>query len=371
MIDLPSSDVESPWISPVQQPGEKTWIFPITKIGCESARVHLSDVNLDSNSHLLVYGLTGERRLGVEKFTGKGGRNGKVYTHRVWAKRLILKLSGMNTNSSFTIRYVHYGDCEVVDGESANASKVVPGVCGKNNWRNAICYVKEYPETYRLASGVVKLIFVVDKSAYVCTGFKISDDGRFMTNWHCLGTQEVVETAEILDHYDSTSCEKDIGKARRTLNGQNLVWTSGSDDLDSSIFSVKEKEKAEYIPCLSLSRKNPDIGQRIDIIEHPEGKLKKITIKSDEDKGGYCTIDKYEGPYTFKNYWCYKCDMTQGASGSPVFDYKSGSVIGLNSFIINDCPNFGTKMTKIRKKAGENVGSCSSGNSILINFNFG
>jgi V8-like Glu-specific endopeptidase len=359
VLDLPSSNVESPWISQDQQQGERAWIFPISKKGCKSARVHLSDVNLDNNSHFLVYGQSGDQRLGVEKFTGKGGRNGNVYTHRVWAEKLVLNLFQAETNSSFTIRYVHYGDCDIVDKEKANVPRVVPGVCGKNNWKNAICYIQDDPETYRLASSVVKLLFVVKKEAYVCSGFKISDDDRFMTNWHCLGTQQVVETAEVLDHYDSTSCEKDNGRARRTLNGDSLIWTSGSDDYDVTIFSVKDKKEAEYIPCLVLSDKNPNIGQRIDIIEHPEGKLKKISIKSDEDKGGYCIIDKYEGPYTFKNYWCYKCDMAQGASGSPVLDYESGGVVGLNSFIIDNCPNFGTKISKVLKKAGKRVGSCS------------
>ena len=144
------------------------------------------------------------------------------------------------------------------------------------------------------------------------------------------------------------------------------MWTSGSLDLDASIFTVKEARKADFVPCVSLTSTNPHFGQQIDLVEHPLGLMKKITIKSDEDVKGVCTIDKYNGSWVFPKYWCYECDMAQGASGSPVFDYKSGHVVGINSFIINDCPNFGAKMSYVKKAAGSHVGFCSSGMPFVV-----
>ncbi|XP_062513374.1 uncharacterized protein LOC134189148 [Corticium candelabrum] len=357
VVDLSSTDSSSEWLTSNEEDGTKTWTFDISERGCGSARVHLSSVNLDKDDQILVYGIRDKRKVRTQTFTRTIGD--RVYTRRLWAEKIVVRLRMLSSRSKsyFVIRYVQYGDCKT---DNLNATKVIPGVCGKKDWKNAICYILDYPDTYRRASSIVQLQFVVKKTTYVCTGFKISDDGRFMTNFHCLGDAQVVESAEILDHYDSKSCKEDKGRARRTMHGDRLVWTSGSLDLDASIFTVKEARKADFVPCVSLTSTNPHFGQQIDLVEHPLGLMKKITIKSDEDVKGVCTIDKYNGSWVFPKYWCYECDMAQGASGSPVFDYKSGHVVGINSFIINDCPNFGAKMSYVKKAAGSHVGFCSS-----------
>ena len=349
LLNLSSSDSNSRWYYS-KSDGNRLWQFNITDVGCQSARLHLSSFDLKGEDRLAVYGIASDgERVGEEIFRRNSGRDGDVFTHRVWADHLMLQFYASNSQSQFDINYVQYGDCD------RSTDNRVGSVCGHKDWENAVCYATKYPDIYRIASGVVKLQYVHKNVVYSGTAFKVSDDGRFLTNYHCLRIKKVMPSVELMVHYDSDNCLRKQGHVSMTLHGDSLLWTSGSTKLDASIITVQEANKAIYIPCLHMSSSDPLIGRQIAIIQHPDGESKKIAIKSDKDVSGNCTIEST----CEKVDYCYRCDTDEGSSGSPVVDFKSGNVVALHHF--GGCPNSGVKISSVRMAAGNNMGVCSKG----------
>ena len=344
-VNISSSDA-SHW----QENTTKYWRFDIATQNCQSARVNFESFNMAKGDYVVVYGIDNNNEMmGVERFEGKGWRDrGEVNSRRVFAKELIIELHKKHQESHFLLSYVHYADCVPHPG--------MPGsVCGSRDWLNIICY-RAYNHITSLGNSVFRIRFVKNGASYFCTGWKASDDGRFLTNFHCLGNQAQVSSAELDYKYDSTDCTDDVGSAKKIYHGDTLIQTSGSNELDFTIFTVKEN--TYDIECLQRSHEVPrPHHDYMMIIHHPAGERKKVSLSSDKDSGGFC---RRKESCRHPNDYCYDCDTTGGSSGSPVFFWKfSGRMPVYALHHYGGCPNTGVKLSLVSNAAGQNLGSCT------------
>jgi hypothetical protein len=333
--------------------GLKVWRFRIDEEGCRSARLNFKPFFMDRGDYIVVYGLdTDTNKTGVQRHDFKGWRDrGEVNTRRVWGKQLVLELHMSSAHSRFLLNYVHYSDC------FQQAPLPPRSVCGENNWYNVACFTWRYPlpNIVSHAPSVFRLRFVKDGNSFLCTAWKADKQGRYLTNWHCLGSQDVTNTAELDYNYDSSLCYMDRGQASNVYNADTLIQTSGSVSLDFSIFTVQED--TSHVNCLTRTNTPPSPLQPMLIIHHPGGQLKKVSVFSDRDSQGYCQrSDTCSGR---PNDYCYMCDTLGGSSGSPVFTYTSNGPMPVYALHhLGGCPNSGVKMSLVELAAGNNLGEC-------------
>jgi hypothetical protein len=335
--------------------GLKIWRFRIDKEDCGSARFNIKPFFMDQGDYIVVYGLDEDGdKTGIQKHEGKGWRDrGEVNTRRIWGKLLVLELHVTSPRSHFLLNYVHYADC------FQQRTFRPQTICGGKDWLNVRCFKSliPIPNIVLHAKSIFRLRFVKGYQSYFCTAWKADRNGRFLTNWHCLGDQDVTSTAELDYRYDSKNCSEDKGSSKRVFNADTLIQTSGSVHLDFSIFTVKEKTSS--VRCLPRSSTPPNLEDPMLIIHHPGGQLKKVSLFSDKDPEGYCQR-RVRGCSDRPNDYCYMCDTIGGSSGSPVLIYrKKGpmSVYALHHF--GGCPNSGVKMSLIEEAAGDNLEPCS------------
>ena len=340
-----------------QQVGLKIWRFDIAKEECRSARVHLQPFDMAPGDHVIIYGIDSRgNRVGVERYNGKGLHDyGQVNSRRVWAKQLVIESHAKSNHSHFILQYLHYADCYHM--QQPLKPEVV---CGQKDWKNIACY-ETLPKVFELGPSVFRLRFINNGSAKFCTAYKASDDGRFLTNWHCLRNRNITLTGELDYEYAAATCAGTTAEPKAVYHVDKFIRTSYSEVLDYTIFTVREN--TTHINCLRSTSVAPNTSEIIFIIHHPLAEIKKVSIKSDMDVGGYCKIQ----PTCIRsNDFCYFCDTEHGSSGAPVFYKFDGqmSVFSLNHGSVKvdpaECPNAGVKMSLILDDAKEYLGVCSS-----------
>jgi len=165
------------------------------------------------------------------------------------------------------------------------------------------------------SKSVGKVQISCGRDTCVGTGFlfkvKDSDPIRFMTNFHVLSDKsKFVDTAIIFDfELDSDGNSK---KSKSFVpDVDEALITSKISELDVSIFSLKdEKGELEEFGYLKLSRTNVEKSDFVNVIQHPGGQMKQISL--------YHNVVTYSDSRIVQ----YLTDTLKGSSGSPVFNSK-------------------------------------------------
>jgi hypothetical protein len=251
----------------------------------------------------------------------------------------------------------------------AAASFLPEGTCGStNDSRDVKCYETSRPTEYARARGAVRLLIA---GTYLCSGFKVSDSGQFMTNYHCIGEVGAqARDVEVFLEYQRSACGGGtIGFASKVMGSQDLRsdWT-----LDFSLFTTIGDTSS--IPCLQIDPRlptgYPPVGERIYIAGHPLGQPKQLAIASDANAGGLCAVDfsPYDpevAPSGLTDV-AYYCDTLGGSSGSPVLSGATHTVVALHHLgctIACDpsCLNSGVRADLICAKISSALGTCGGG----------
>lgn len=140
------------------------------------------------------------------------------------------------------------------------------------------------------------------------TGFLIKD-GFLLTNWHVLKTIKEAQRATINFWYSPGTplfkTELSLAPEKGFATGGDLEggdWTIVK--VNDSLEALKEKG----VSPLSLKKRTIDIGDRVNIIQHPKGGIKKVGFRSNL---------VYASSAEFLHY---ATDTAPGSSGSPVFN---------------------------------------------------
>jgi len=157
------------------------------------------------------------------------------------------------------------------------------------------------------------------------TGFVAIYKGEkyLFTNWHVLKTKDMAANAKVIFNYETDSSGQYKQTKEYDLDADNYIsspYGKGDNDLDYARVKIKELETKWGELNFNINFSLPVNGEKapIAIIQHPEGKPKKISIVDANVE------DIKHGVRVY-----HTADTKYGSSGSPIFD-KDWNVIALH-----------------------------------------
>lgn len=175
------------------------------------------------------------------------------------------------------------------------------------------------PRTVQGWSGpVARLRFMVSGAGQgLCTGFLVADDW-LLTNEHCLRTPSELLSAVVEFGFESYASSPD----RFRVDGFVVPPNTG---LDYSLVRLAGRPGAKYGKVTLARTENLSEGQALVIIQHPAGEPKQVSIEDCVVAGAH-RPGRGEASTDFGHH----CDTLGGSSGSPIFEFGTGTVVGLH-----------------------------------------
>jgi hypothetical protein len=344
--------------------GADAWQHSFSYPGATYVRVHFSAFDLvEGDAVTITNPTTGE----FYSYDGRGPHgNGAFWAFSIAGDTAVVTLeASAGGGYGLEIDSVGVGNVDL----SSAASPAPEGICGNSNdARDVKCYETSRPTEYARARGAVRLLI---GGIWLCSGFKVSDSGQFMTNNHCIAELGYrAADVEVFLEYQRSACGGGtIGFTSKIMGSQDLRadW-----NLDFELFSTTGD--ASSIPCLQMDPRlpagYPPAGEQIYITGHPLGQPKQLTIASDMNASGLCAADfsPYDpapAPSGLTDV-AYYCDTLGGSSGSPVLSGVTHTVVALHHLgctIACDpsCLNSGVRADLICSKISGVLGTCGGG----------
>jgi V8-like Glu-specific endopeptidase len=143
----------------------------------------------------------------------------------------------------------------------------------------------------------------------VATGFIVSPN-LLLTNWHVFPTLSFAkfDLARVVFDYNQANSERKEGR----LNPELFYWSNRTLDCCLIAFSAANGDTIVRNPIIISSENVEPLlnrDNRLTIIQHPEGKPKRLSLDG-------CTV---KGQNINKGFIVYTNDTAGGSSGSPVF----------------------------------------------------
>lgn len=229
----------------------------------------------------------------------------------------------------FEITKVAYGYSEDKIMKKLMAAKI-RSICSSDNKERIACY--QGTTMYEKAKSVCRLLI---GGSSLCTGWLLGSEGHLMTNNHCIGSASNAQNTDYIFNYQYSGCTGS-GEATRDVVASSATFIKTNSSLDYTLVKLPTNPTATY-GYLSLSTAVPAKGDRIYIPQHPGGRRKEISVKTDTDAnaGGFSQV--FESKTGSGQQVRYYADTEGGSSGSPVLDYNSNLVIAIHN--TGGCPN--------------------------------
>ncbi|CAM1345244.1 trypsin-like peptidase domain-containing protein [Tenacibaculum amylolyticum] len=232
-------------------------------------------------------------------------------------------------NNGFEITKVAYGfSAEKIasqyDGDQQRS------ICSADNKERIACY--QGTDMYEKAKAVCRLIINGTSS---CTGWLLGSEGHLMTNNHCIGSASAAQNTDYVFNYQYQSCTGST-TATSDVVASSATFIKTNSSLDYTLVKLPTNPTSTY-GYLSLSSAVATAGDRIYIPQHPGGRRKEISVKSDRDAtaGGFSRV--FQSSSGSGQQVRYYADTEGGSSGSPVLNYNSNLVIAIHN--TGGCPN--------------------------------
>lgn len=237
--------------------------------------------------------------------------------------------SGASTkHKGFEISKVAYGYSEkrIMDKIMSQERSI----CSSDNKERIACY--EGTTMYEKAKAVCRLLI---GGSSLCTGWLLGSEGHLMTNNHCIGSASDAQNTDFMFNYQYQSCTGTTSASSNVV-ASSATFIKTNSTLDYTLVKLPVNPTATY-GYLSLSSVAPAAGDRIYIPQHPGGRRKEISVKTDTDgtAGGFSRV--YQSSSGSGQQVRYYADTEGGSSGSPVLDYDSNLVIAIHN--TGGCPN--------------------------------
>ncbi len=234
---------------------------------------------------------------------------------------------GVGSHHGFEITKVAYGYPEDVIMRKINGDN--RSICSSDNKERIACY--KGTTMYEKAKAVCRLMI---GGTSLCTGWLLGNEGHLMTNNHCIGSASRAQNTDYVFNYQHDGCSGST-LAQSDVVASSATFIKTNSGLDYTLVKLPTNPTNKY-GFLSLSSAAPAKGDRIYIPQHPGGRRKEISVKSDRDAtaGGFSRV--YTSSSSGRQV-TYYADTEGGSSGSPVLDYNSNLVIAIHN--TGGCPN--------------------------------
>ncbi|CAL2108026.1 lysyl endopeptidase [Tenacibaculum sp. 190524A02b] len=247
--------------------------------------------------------------------------------------KVVVKLysSGkIGSHKGFEIKKVAYGFSEEKIQKQLMADQQQRSICSADNKEAIVCY--NGTEMFEKAKAVCRLLI---GGSSLCTGWLLGSEGNLMTNNHCIGSASAAQNTDYMFNYQHSNCAG-TSNATTDVVASSATFIKTNSSLDYTLVKLPVNPTNTY-GYLSLSSAIPAAGDRIYIPQHPGGRRKEISVKTDTDAtaGGFSRV--YQSSSGSGQQVRYYADTEGGSSGSPVLDYNSNLVIAIHN--TGGCPN--------------------------------
>ncbi|MFD1150563.1 trypsin-like serine peptidase [Saccharothrix hoggarensis] len=322
--------------------GGKTRSTTVERPGSWYLKAHFTGLRLAAGDVLTVTDRTGAESY---RYTADVTASGTATVDETgfWAMsvtgdKAVISLSGRdggpaNPASRVTLDRITRG---YTDAEMAAAAEIGPrSICGTNDYRDAVCYQTSNPTEFGRTKAVAKLL---RNGGSLCTAWRVGPNNRMLTNNHCFTSGAGIE---VWFNYQCPTCGGTATAPVTKVLVSSVLKTSAA--LDYTLFSVTNFAALASFGYLELDARVPAVGEEMYIVGHPAGKLKKLSLRDDQNGGGYCAVSavRVDGSASQSDI-AYRCDTEGGSSGSPVLSRRTHKVIGLHHY--GGCPNQGVRI---------------------------
>lgn len=300
-------------------------------------KLYFENFDLAPGDYIEITGnKTGESIL----YGGKGKivDQSKTMISNFWSRvmldnKVIVKLyssGNIGNHKGFEIKKVAYGYSEEKIRKQLVASQSQKAICSSDNKESIACY--DGTEMFEKAKAVCRLLI---GGSSLCTGWLLGSEGNLMTNNHCIGSASDAQNTDFMFNYQYNNCSE-TSNAQTDIVASSSTFIKTNSSLDYTLVQLPVNPTSTY-GYLSLSSAVTSAGDRIYIPQHPGGRRKEISVKTDigGTAGGFSSV--FDSSLSNSQTVRYYADTEGGSSGSPVLDYNSNLVIAIHN--TGGCPN--------------------------------
>ncbi|MDX1776373.1 MAG: hypothetical protein R3297_07305, partial [Desulfobulbales bacterium] len=311
----------------------KIWTISIQSPGAYGMRLHISRFNIGEGI-MLIYAGTGENLIvrGPYKKKGPAG-NSDFWTPTLPGEEVFVEITG-TTEPVFEIREIlHFDRHPGAEGAPESAEPLADQTASEgllDCHLDALCSEGVVSEAARDATG--QMNYIKSGQGYVCTGTLLNDlDDEtyvpyFLTAHHCLSTQAVVNTLEVVWLWQRNSCVgtlPDYDTLSRSIGG-TLLETNSYNDMTFIRLNGSIPPGVTTAGWTTETSVSGAYG-----VHHPKGSWKRWVQL---DSVGVCASCICLNGYYFDFYNMLNGLVQKGSSGSGVFN-SSGQLAGQLSMI--------------------------------------
>ncbi|GLZ75335.1 hypothetical protein Afil01_01420 [Actinorhabdospora filicis] len=316
--------------------------------GATYVKVHFSELSLSTGDYVTVSDPAGNEKFVYHGAPGRGYRDAEDSSYTLHGDKGFAAMSVEGDTAVITVHRASEFDVAApvvrVDKywrgwdarEHAAANIGLNSVCGADARKDVVCYQTTFPTQYARSNAVARLLI---GGTSACTGWRVGDTNRMLTNNHCTSTAAGVQSTESQFNYQCATCGGNNPYTPVKVSGATLVKTSAS--LDYTLYSVNNFATITSFGTLYIESRQPVLAEKIYIPGHGDATAKRLSIY-ETTGGALCDIDTVNLDSINTGYLC---DTSGGNSGSPVLATSSHKVIALHH--LGGCQNAGTRMSKI------------------------
>ncbi|RAS68358.1 V8-like Glu-specific endopeptidase [Lentzea atacamensis] len=313
--------------------GGKSRSTMIERPGSGYVKIHFTDVRILPGDVLTV-----SNPDGTEKYTYtrdlKASLTATIDRSGFWAMSITGDKAVVSVNNPLSRVRIDKITRGYTEAEMSSQPSV-QSICGTNDYKDAVCYRSSNPTEFGKTASVAKLL---RNGSSLCTGWRVGPKNHMLTNNHCFTSTNGIE---VWFNYQCPTCGGTTSATVTKVMADRVLKTNAG--LDYTLFSVRNFETITSFGYLELDARVPAVGEEMYIIGHPAGKLKKLSLRDNNNGGGYCVVRavRVNGSSSQSDI-SYMCDTEGGSSGSPVLSRRTHKVIGLHHF--GGCPNQGVRI---------------------------
>uniref|UniRef100_K3WRZ5 Serine protease n=1 Tax=Globisporangium ultimum (strain ATCC 200006 / CBS 805.95 / DAOM BR144) TaxID=431595 RepID=K3WRZ5_GLOUD len=290
--------------------------------------VHFAEFNLAEGDKVVVRDVEGRNAF---EYTGLGrgelGIRGGFFSSRIQGDQAIVEFQpSTDTNVIGDFGFI----IDKITRSSTSASSST--VCGTDDTRPAKCFINDasVPQAYQKSQAVARLM---TNGRQACTGWLVGSEGHFLTNEHCINSNDQAANTdyEFLAESDDCSAECQLwGGCAGKIVATSAELLAVDAGLDYALLKLNTTADLSVFGYLQLRVSGAVLNEQIYVPQHPNAWAKRIAAV--DDAGNVTRVNKVGVSIPCGEYSLgYTADTQGGSSGSPVIAASDNRVVALHN----------------------------------------